>query len=149
MKNQRYEKTEEEGARTREAVRKSARIAARGQRINYSEVPRYDLPADWAQPYGRVEGVAIAKSRTPGAGHGLYGIKPRTRNSMLFKKAGEFVCVYATEADLITCSEAQISDSDCIWTNSRQSQADWDPEALYFDPSLNRHYGKSSMITGS
>jgi hypothetical protein len=51
------------------------------------------------------------------------------------------VCVYATEADLITCSEAQISDSDCIWTNSRQFQADWDPEALYFDPSSNRHYG--------
>ena len=61
---------------------------------------------------------------------------------MLFKEAGEFVCVYATEADLITCSEAQTSDSDCIWTTSRQFQADWDPDALYFDPSLNRHYGK-------
>jgi hypothetical protein len=114
MENQRCGETEEEGARTREAVRKSTRIAARSQRIDYTEVPRYDLPTDWAQPYGKAEGVAIAKSRTPGAGYGLYGIKPRTRNSMLFKEAGEFVCVYATKADLITCSEAQTSDSDCI-----------------------------------
>ena len=49
MKNQRYEETEEEGASTREAVRKSTRIAARGQKIDYSEVPKYDLPTDWAQ----------------------------------------------------------------------------------------------------
>ena len=96
MKNQRYEENEEEGESTREAVRKSTRIAARGQKIDYSEVPRYDLPTDWAQPYGKAEGVAIAKSQTPGAGYGLYGIKPRTRNSILFKEAGEFVCVYAT-----------------------------------------------------
>ena len=143
IENQRCGGTEEEGARMRAAVRKSTRIAARGQRTDYTEVPRYDLPADWAQPYGKAEGVAIAKSRTPGAGYGLYGIKPRTRNSMLFKEAGEFVCVYATEGDLITCSEAQTADSDCIWTTSRQFQADWDPDALYFDPSLNRHYGKS------
>ena len=88
MENQRCGETEEEGARMRAAVRKSTRIAARGQRTDYTEVPRYDLPADWAQPYGKAEGVAIAKSRTPGAGYGLYGIKPRTRNSMLFKEAG-------------------------------------------------------------
>ena len=48
---------------------------------------------------------------------------------MHFKEAGEFVCVYATEADIITCSsEVQFSDSD--------------PEALYFDPTASRHYGK-------
>ena len=46
MENQRCGETEEEGARTREAVRKSTRIAARGQRIDYTEVPRYDLPTD-------------------------------------------------------------------------------------------------------
>ena len=76
MENQLYGENEEEGAKTREAVRKSTRIAARGQKIDYTEVLRYDLPVDWAQPYGRSEGVAIAKSRTPGAGYGLYGIKP-------------------------------------------------------------------------
>jgi hypothetical protein len=37
---------------------------------------------------------------------------------MLLKEAGEFVCVYATEAYLITCSEAQISDSDWISVGS-------------------------------
>ena len=71
MKNQLNGGNEEKGARTREAVRKSTQIAARGQRIDYTEVPRYDLPTDWAQPYGKAEGVAIAKSRTPGAGYDL------------------------------------------------------------------------------
>ena len=123
-------------------MRRSSRIADRGQKPDYAEYPRYDPPGDWSQPYGRVEGVAIAQSRIPGAGYGLYGVKPRTRNSMFFKEAGEFVCVYATEADIITCSEAQLSDSDCIWTNSRHLHVDWDPEALYFDPSASRHYGK-------
>jgi hypothetical protein len=136
------ENNKEEAAMTRDTVRRSTRIVARGQKLDYSEFPRYDPSEDWTQPYGRVGGVAIAQSRIPGAGYGLYGVKPRTRNSMLFKEAGKFVCVYATEADLITCSEAQISDSDCIWTNSRQLHVDWDPEALYFDPSANRHYGK-------
>ena len=58
------------------------------------------------------------------------------------RKRGEFVCVYATEADIITCSEAQHSDSDCIWAKRRQLHVDWDLEALYFDPSDSRHYGK-------
>ena len=49
---------------------------------------------------------------------------------------------YATEADIISCREAQSSDSDCIWTNSRQLHVDWDTEALYFDPTASRHYGK-------
>ena len=108
-------------------MRRSTRIADRGKKSDYAEYPRYDPPGDWSQPYGRVEGVAIAQSRIPGAGYGLYGFKPRARNSMLFKEAGEFVCVYATEADIITCSEAQFSDSDCIWTNIRQLHVDWDP----------------------
>ena len=111
---QRNAHDKEEEARRRETVRRSTRIADRGQKPDYAEYPRYDPPGDWSQPYCREEGVAKAQSRFPGAGYGLYGIKPRTRNSMLFKEAGEFVCVYATEADIITCSEAQSSDSDCI-----------------------------------
>ena len=139
---QRNAHDKEEEARRRETVRRSTRIADRGQKSDYAEYPRYDPPGDWSQPYGRGEGVAIALSWISGAGYGLYGVKPRTRNSMLFKEAGEFVCVYPTEADIITCSEAQSSDSDCIWTNSRQLHVDWDPEALYFDPTASRHYGK-------
>ena len=88
-------------------MRRSTRIADRGKKLDYAEYPRYDPPGDWSQPYGRGEGVAIAQSRIPGAGNGLYGVKPRTHNSMLFKEAGEFVCVYATEADIISCGEAQ------------------------------------------
>ena len=85
-------------------MRRSTRIADRGQKLDYNEYPRYDPPGDWTQPYGRVEGVAIAQSRISGAGCSLYGVKPRTRNSMLFKEAGEFMCVYATEADIINFS---------------------------------------------
>jgi hypothetical protein len=84
----------------------------------------------------------MTQSRIPGAGYGLFGVKPRAVDSLLFKEAGEFVFVYATESDIITCSMTQISNSDCIWTNSRHLHMDWDPEALYFDPSSNRHYGK-------
>ena len=137
----RNEDNKEEEARRRETVQRSTLIADREQKLDYAEYPRYAPPGDWSQPYGRVEGVAIAQSRIPGAGYGLYGVKPRTCYSMLFKEAGEFVCVYATEADIITCSKAQRSDSDCIWTNSRQLHAEWESEALYFDPSDSRHYG--------
>ena len=38
--------------------------------------------------------------------------------------------------------DLQSSDSDCIWTNSRQLHVDWDPEALYFDPTAGWHCGK-------
>ena len=56
------ENNKEEEAMTRETIRRSTRVAARGQKLDYSEFPRYDPPADWTQPYGRVEGVAIAQS---------------------------------------------------------------------------------------
>ena len=63
-----------EEAMTQETVRRSTRIAARGQKLDYSEFPRYHPPADWTQPYDRVEGVAIAQSRIPRAGYGLYEV---------------------------------------------------------------------------
>ena len=81
-------------------------------------------------PYGTTEGVAIGTSRLPGAGRGLFGIKPSPHNPLLFKLAHELVCVYATMKDLIPMEEAQVSDSPYIWTNSKNLQLDWDPEAL-------------------
>jgi hypothetical protein len=59
------------------------------------------------------------------------------------------LCVYATEADLITYSEAQLSDSDCIWTNSRQLHMDWDLKALSSDPPQISTTAQLSMITGN
>ena len=44
--------------------------------------------------------------------------------------------------DLISVTEAQVSDSEYIWTNSKNLTLDWDPEALYFDARRNSRYGK-------
>ena len=78
----------------------------------------------------------------PGAGRGLFGVKPSSTNPLLFKQANEFVCVYATMDDVISLEEAQVSESAYVWTNSRNLQMEWDPDAYYFDALSNRHYGK-------
>jgi hypothetical protein len=60
-------------------------------------------------------------------------------NPLLFKQAHEFVCVYATLADVITANKAQVSDSEYIRTNSKNIQLEWDPKALEFDALTNLH----------
>ena len=69
---------------------------------------------DSQQPHGTREGVAIGTSRLPGAGLGLFGVKASKDNPLLFKRAHEFVCVYATMEDVISVTEAQVSDSEYI-----------------------------------
>ena len=44
--------------------------------------------------------------------------------------------------DVISLEEAQVSESAYVWTNSRNLQMEWDPDAYYFDALSNRHYGK-------
>jgi hypothetical protein len=61
---------------------------------------------------------------------------------LLFKQAHEFVCLYTTMADVKTANEAQVSDSEYIWSNSKNLQLDCYPEALYFNARTNLHYGK-------
>jgi hypothetical protein len=97
---------------------------------------------DSQQPYGTREAVAIGSLRLPGAGKGLFGARARKNNPLLFKRAHEFVCVYATMADVISVTEAQVSDSEYIWTNCKKIQLEWDSEALYFDALLNLLYEK-------
>ena len=97
---------------------------------------------DSKQPHGTREGVAIGTSQLPGAGLGLFGVKASKGNPLLFKRSHEFVCVYATMADVISVTEAQVSDSEYIWTNSKNLTLDWAPEALYFDARQNSRYGK-------
>ena len=70
------------------------------------------------------EGVAISTSGLPGAGRGLFGIRPRKGNPLLFKQANEFVCVYATMQDVITVTEAQVTESAYAWTNSKNLHLD-------------------------
>ena len=101
----------------------------------------------YEQPYGKREGVAISASGLPGAGRGLFGIRPCKGNPPLFKQANEFVCVYATMQDVNTVTEAQATESAYVWTNSKNLHLDWDPAALYFDARDNHHYGQ--MVNGS
>ena len=78
---------------------------------NYCEEEVYQCPLRYEQPYGKREGVAISTSRLPGAGRGLFGIRPCKGDPLLFKQANEFVCVYATMQDVITVMEAQATES--------------------------------------
>jgi hypothetical protein len=87
-------------------------------------------------------GVAISKLGLPGAGRGLFGIRPSKSNPLLFKQANEFVCVYATMQDAISVTEAQVTESAYVWTNSKNVYLEWDPAALCFDASDNQHHGK-------
>jgi hypothetical protein len=78
----------------------------------------------------------------PGAGRGLFGIKPSPTNPLLFKQANKFVCVYAAIDDVIPLEVAQVSESAYVWTNSKNLHMKWDPDAFYFDALSIRHYGK-------
>ena len=122
--------------------RRSSQRGGAHKKRNYCEEEIYTRPAVSEQPYGKSEGVAISTSTLPGAGRGLFGIKPSPTNPLLFKQANEFVCVYATMDDVISLEEAQTSESAYIWTNSKNLQLKWDPAAFYFDALSNRHYGK-------
>ena len=44
--------------------------------------------------------------------------------------------------DAISVTEAQVTESAYIWTNSKNVPLEWDPAALYFDARDNQHYGK-------
>ena len=123
-------------------TRRSSRRRGAHHKQSYCEEEIYIRPAVSEQPYGKVEGVAISTSMLPGAGRGLFGVKPSPTNPLLFKQANEFVCVYATMDDVISLEEAQESESAYVWTNSRNLHMEWDPEAYYFDTLSNRHYGK-------
>jgi hypothetical protein len=85
--------------------------------------------ADSKQPYGTKEGVDIGTSRLPSAGGRLFGLRASKDDPLLFKQAHEFVSVYTTMADVKTANEAQVSDSEYIWSNNKNHQLDWDPEA--------------------
>ena len=86
---------------------------------NYCEEEVYQCPLRYEQPYGKREGVAISASGLPGAGRRLFGIRPYKGNPLLFKQANKFVCVYATMQDVITVTEAQVTESAYVWTNSK------------------------------
>ena len=85
-------------------------ISTRNAR-NYCEEEVHQCPIRYEQPYGTREEVAISTSGLPGAGRGLFGIRPCKGNPLLFKQANEFVCVYATMQDVISVTETQSTES--------------------------------------
>jgi hypothetical protein len=44
--------------------------------------------------------------------------------------------------DIISVTEAKVTESAHVWTNSKNVHLEWDPAALYFDAKYNQHYGK-------
>ena len=44
--------------------------------------------------------------------------------------------------DAISVTEAQVTESAYVWTNSKNVHLKWDPTALYFDARDKQHYGK-------
>ena len=42
----------------------------------------------------------------------------------------------------VPVTEAQVTESAYVWTNSKKVHLEWDPEALYFEARHNRNYGK-------
>jgi hypothetical protein len=54
------------------------------------QVPQ-EPPTSPTFPHGTHEGVAIAPSRMPSAGQGLYGIRPHPDSAHLFAKKGQFI----------------------------------------------------------
>ena len=103
-----------------------------GNARSYCEEEIHHCPTRYEQPYAKREEVAISQSGLPGAGRGLFGIRPCKGNPPLFKQANEFVFVYATMQDVISVTEAQATESAYVWTNSKNLHLDWDPAALYF-----------------
>jgi hypothetical protein len=77
-------------------TRRSLRRRGAHHKRSYCEEEIYIRPAVNEQPYGKAEGVAIGALMLPGAGRGLFGVKPSSTNPLLLKQANKFVCVYAT-----------------------------------------------------
>ena len=67
--------------------RRSSQLGGAHKKRNYCEEEIYTRPAVSDQPYRKSEGVAISTSTLPGAGRGLFGIKPSPTNPLLFKQA--------------------------------------------------------------
>jgi hypothetical protein len=44
--------------------------------------------------------------------------------------------------DVISVTEAQVTESAYVWTNSKKVQLEWNPAVLYFDARSNQHFGK-------
>ena len=77
--------------------------------IPHGTPPHPTQPQGLTFPHGTHEGVGIEPSTMPNAGQGLYGIRPLQDAPHLFARKGQFICVYATQAQQVTVKLAKSS----------------------------------------
>jgi hypothetical protein len=114
---------------------------------NLEDLTPLNPPHSLDFPYGTQEGVGIGQSTLPGAGQGLYGVKPLTDSPHLFAKKGQFICIYATHVHQISAHTAKTSKSRYMWSTNTHTK--FNPHALYYDASNAPHYGKTSTTFGT
>ena len=82
--------------------------------------PHPTKPQDLSFPHGTHEGVGIGSSTMPNAGQGLYGIRPLPNAPHLFARKGQFICIYATQAQQVTAKLAKSSNSRYMWSRKKE-----------------------------
>jgi hypothetical protein len=88
----------------------------------HTMVEHTDPSAELEFPHGEKEGVGIAPSRIPGTGKELFGTRPDQDSPLLiFKKARQFMCIYATAKEKISDRKASTFTSAYIWCDSRNT----------------------------
>ena len=102
--------------------------------------PHPTQPQGLTFPHGTQEGVGIKPATMPNAGQGFYDIRPLQDAPHLFTRKGQFICVYATQAQQITAKLAKTSNSQYMW--STRTHAKFNPHAMYYDAQHAPHYGK-------
>ena len=102
--------------------------------------PHPTQPQGLTFPHGTHEGVGIGPSTMPNAGQGLYGIRPLQDAPHLFARKGQFICVYATQAQQVTAKIVKTSNSRYMWSTNTHTK--FNPQAMYYDASHAPHYGK-------
>ena len=103
-------------------------------------LPQQPWPNGLEFPHGTQEGVGIGPSTMPNAGQGLYGIRPLRDASHLFARKGQFICVYATQAQQVPAKLAKNSNSRYMWSTNTHTK--FNPQAMYYDANHAPHYGK-------
>ena len=103
-------------------------------------LPHPPRPHGLEFPHGTHEGVGIGPSTMPNAGQGLYGIHPLQDAPHLFARKGQFICVYATQAQQVPAKLAKTSNSRYMWSTNTHTK--FNPQALYYDSSHAPHNGK-------
>ena len=76
----------------------------------------------------------------PNAGKGLNGIRLLQDAPHLFARKGQFICVYATQAQQVPAKLAKTSNSRYMWSTNTHTK--FNPHPMHYDARHAPHYGK-------